>query len=322
MKKLVRFSFGLLLLVSFACSSDSSGDPVDDTPTTTDDNGGQTGTTGDPRQDFPENFQATGSSGADIVSNADFDRLVVQIAHVTGFRPTQAAMDAFEEYLRELTFKEDITINFLELGSPDEETLTLSEISEFEIDNRTSYNDGRTLAIYIYFADSPSDDDEEDEGLVTLGAVYRNTSMVIFESTIRSLANRSALITLADLETATLNHEFGHLFGLVNLGTPTINDHEETTTDENNEVIGNNHCNVDGCLMRAELQFTAAKSFAANRIQNLHNPSCQVSASQFIKTLESRVSKGLVAPPIIDTECRLDIEAIGARITSNSAKGY
>lgn len=50
-----------------------------------------------------------------------------------------------------------------------------------------------------------------------------------------------------EVETATLLHEFGHLFGLVNLSTQSVNEHEDTESD--------NHCNVDGCLMRSELEF-------------------------------------------------------------------
>ena len=314
MKNVVRFALALFLMVFISCSNDSNG-TGDNDPTPTDDNGGQGGLTGNPRQDFPANFQATGSSGNDILSLDNFDRLVVEFAYVEGFRPTQTAVDAFEDFLTELSFKNNIVFNFNELESPNEETLTLNEIGDLELDNRTAYNDGSTLAIYIYFADAPSEDDDEDEGLVTLGAVYFNTSMVIFENTIRRLAAQSALITTTDIETATLNHEFGHLLGLVNLGTPTINDHEDTL--DNGE--GNNHCNVEGCLMRAELQFSATKGLVHNAF---HEPICRISSGKFLKTLENRVEKGIAAPPVIDTECRLDIEAIGARVTSNAAKGY
>jgi hypothetical protein len=41
------------------------------------------------------------------------------------------------------------------------------------------------------------------------------------------------------------NHEFGHLMGLVNLGTPLQSAHEDANSD--------NHCNVDGCLMFFEI---------------------------------------------------------------------
>ena len=117
-----------------------------------------------------------------------------------------------------------------------------------ESENRTVYNQGETLGVYIYFSDAPSDDDDEDEGLVTLGAVYRNTSMIIYEETLIRFARLSAFITEADIESATINHEFGHLFGLVNLGTEQVNLHEDPDAES--------HCIVPGCLMRAELSST------------------------------------------------------------------
>ncbi|MGB5371673.1 MAG: hypothetical protein WBN18_14695, partial [Flavobacteriaceae bacterium] len=186
--------------------------------------------------DKSANLLGTGDSANDILSNDNFSTLLVEIAFVTGFRPTAEAMDNFVDYLRLHTFKDNVQMVYTELPSPKEETLTLQEIAELESDNRTAYNSGDTLAIYIYFADAPSDDDDETEGLVTLGAVYRNTSMIVHEVTVRKLAAQSPLITNADVETATLNHEFGHLFGLVNLGTEMQSEHEDS------EAV--NHCNV------------------------------------------------------------------------------
>ena len=116
-----------------------------------------------------------------------------------------------------------------------------------EAEERTIYNNEKTLAIYIYFADAPEEDDDSEEGLVTLGAVYRNTSMVIYESTIRDLAKKGTSISAATIESATLQHEFAHLFGLVDLGTAMVAPHEDSEAE--------NHCNVQGCIMRAELQF-------------------------------------------------------------------
>jgi hypothetical protein len=90
-------------------------------------------------------------------------------------------------------------------------------------------------------------------------------------------------VTIEDVETATLNHEFGHLLGLVNLGTPTVNDHE----DPNNT----HHCDTQGCLMRAELQFGGG----------------------LLSMMTSRVSKGSAAVPGLDSECILDLQANGGR---------
>jgi len=236
----------------------------------------------DPPVNKNANLLATGASANDLLSNATFDRMVIEVAHVQNFRPTPEAMDNFVTFLRGRTFKEDITLIYRDLPSPGEETLTLQEIADLEKENRTEYNNGSTLAIYIYFADAPSDSDDEESSSVTLGAVYRNTSMVIHEATVRRLAARSALVSLADAETATINHEFGHLFGLVDLGSSEINPHEDPESE--------NHCDQAGCLMRAELEF----------------------GSGLMSMLESRVGKGAVVPEL-DPECLLDLSSNGGR---------
>ena len=207
--------------------------------------------------DKSANLLGTGDSANDLLSNDKFTKLKIEIAYVTGYRPTAAAMNDFVDYIRQHTFKQDIEMVYTELDSPNKETLSLQEIAKLESDNRTVYNDGESLGIYIYFADAPSDDDDAEEGLVTLGAVYRNTSMIIYEETIRTFAAFSIFLLVADVENATINHEFGHLFGLVNLGTTPVNDHEDPEAES--------HCLVNGCLMRAELQFNASSGTAKTR---------------------------------------------------------
>ncbi|MGB5818277.1 MAG: hypothetical protein WBG90_02240 [Saonia sp.] len=243
------------------------------------------GTTAPPEQniDRSANLLGTGDSANDILSNDNFTKLQLEIAYVTDFRPDDSAIGAFVQFLRSNTFKTDISVTFTELPSPNEEDLTLQEIVDLEESNRTEYNSGETLAIYIYFADAPAESDDEDEGLVTLGAVYRNTSMIIYEETIRRLTQRSILVSTADVEEATLNHEFGHLFGLVNLGSPSVNDHEDEDAES--------HCNVEGCLMRAELEFGGG----------------------MMSMMESRASRGSALIPELDPECILDLQANGGR---------
>lgn len=273
-KKYILYPF-LALLVFMGCSKDAEN---------------ASGSSGN--IDKSANLLTTGASANDILSNNTFDKLLIEIAYVSGFQPTVDAIDTLEEFIKATTFKEEVEFTYTPLTSPNEDTLTLNEVAELERDNRTAYNDGSTLAIYIYFADAPSDSDDESEDLVTLGAVYRNTSMIIYESTVRDLANKSTVISVADLEAATLNHEFGHLLGLVNLGTDPVHpEHEDTEIGENDVETGNNHCNVDGCLMRAELQF----------------------GGPMMKAMQSNVSKGLASVPQLDAECLLDLQNNGGR---------
>ncbi len=258
--------------------------------------------------DKSANLLGTGDSANDLLSNDKFTRLKIELAYVTGFRPTSSAINAFVDYIEGHTFKQNIELIYNELPSPAKETLTLQEIAKLESDNRTVYNDGETLGIYIYFADAPADDDDEEEGLVTLGAVYRNTSMVIHEETVKRFAGLSSFITVADVENATINHEFGHLFGLVNLGSDQVNDHEDPEAES--------HCVVTGCLMRAELQFTAsqltARSSQTGDLSELQS-ACSLSGHSVLKMLEQTTAKGLGTAPDLDSECILDLQANGGR---------
>ena len=164
--------FRLLLLVAilglvFNCSKSSDDEP-------------------DPTNvDKSANLLGTGDSANDILSNDNFTKMQIEVVYVQGFRPTDEAMDEFVTFIRDRTFKQDIEVIYKEVPSSNEEDLTLQEIANIEEGHRTLYNNGETIAIYIYFADAPSVDDDPDQDLVTLGAVYRNTSMIIYESTVR-----------------------------------------------------------------------------------------------------------------------------------------
>ncbi len=299
-----KFFFILgILLATVSCSKNSDSDSdTDNLPTAV---------------DKTANLLATGDSANDILSNDSFDKLLIEIAYVEGFRPTPSAMTQFTDYLRQHTFKEDIEIIYNELPSPTEDELTLREIADLETKNRTAFNSGNTLAIYIYFADAPAEGDDLDGGLVTLGAVYRNTSMIIHEVTVRRLAARSLTISNADVETATLNHEFGHLFGLVNLGTDMVNDHESQSENEDGELAGDKHCNVSGCLMRSELQFGGAsgKSMRIDAKLNYEDglkPGCVLSGTTVMNLLQNNTGKSAAAVGL-DAECIRDIQANGGR---------
>ena len=311
MKKYIISITVLLFALVLSCSTDSNDDGPDEQQQGPVDRSG--------------NLLGTGASANDILSNTIFTKLQIEIAYVEGFRPSTSAMSEFQEYLEQHTFKDEIELVFNELPSPDEEDLTLNEIAELELENRTVYNNGETLGIYIYFADAPSENDEEDEGLVTLGAVYRNTSMIIYESTVRRLANRRSDINIADVEIATLNHEFGHLFGLVNIGTVPINDHEDVLLDDEGQPqldndgnpIGNNHCNVIGCLMRAELQFggsgTSRQGLTAKTADGeTLRSACSISGNSILKMLEASLTAKNAAPAL-DPECVLDLQSNGGR---------
>ncbi len=292
MKKFGCYILALCLLSLSSCSKNSDGEPQAQTV------------------DKSLNLKSTGDSANDILSNEVYTKLLIEIVHVKGFRPTPNGISNFVDFLRQRTFKQEIEVVYKEVASPEEESLSLQEIADLESEHRTAYNNGETLAIYIYFADAPAEDDNEDEGLVTLGAVYRNTSMIIHENTVWSLASQSPFISITDVETATLNHEFGHLFGLVDLGTPQVNPHEDP------QAV--NHCNVQGCLMRAELQFGGPSGKSSLLTAKNNNGSglkagCSLSGNSVLQMLGKNTAKGNAPAVLLDSECIRDLQANGGR---------
>ncbi len=196
--------------------------------------------------DRSANLKALGTSASDLLNDATYTSMNIEIVYVEGYRPTAEAINIFQNFLESRIYKPDgIRINLRSVNSTGKSPFTIEEIVEIENEERTAYNVGDEIAVWIYFADGTNEKDSD--GKFVLGSAFRNTSMVIYEKTIREFSFRNGAPDLATIEAATLNHEFGHLFGLVDLGTTPVSEHEDP---ENN-----GHCIIEGCLMRASIEF-------------------------------------------------------------------
>lgn len=187
------------------------------------------------------NQQPLGTSANELLSANEFTSLRLELAYVDGFRPTQETINLIQSFLATRLDKPNgITIVESQITPTETAPYDINEIVAIEDANRTVFNDGDEIGVWLFFSDGISASNSGNS--FVLGTAYRNTSMVIYEKTFIDLANNSTTpINRTLLETSTLRHEFGHIFGLVNSGTPLTSDHE----DVNNE----RHCNVDGCLM-------------------------------------------------------------------------
>jgi predicted Zn-dependent protease len=183
-----------------------------------------------------ENLLGLGDSAEDILSDDIYKSLVVELVYSNGFRPEQRTIDNLRQLLIERVNKPD-GINIVEtvIDPPQGEPYTTQEIRDIETENRTKYTNGDQIAIYVFFANGNAQGD--NDSTVTLGTAYRNTSIVIYQETLQSLTVDRFLV-----EATTLRHEFGHLFGLVNITNDDIHtDHEDPDN--------NKHCIVEDCLM-------------------------------------------------------------------------
>jgi hypothetical protein len=121
---------------------------------------------------------------------------------------------------------------------------SIDEIANLENLYRSKFNNTNILTLYIFCADGKADTDSGSS--FTLGTAYRNTSFVLYENTIQQNSGGIGQPSRVNLETTVLLHEFCHLLGLVNLGSPMINAHQDTAHGK--------HCNNSDCLMNWQVE--------------------------------------------------------------------
>lgn len=199
-----------------------------------------------------------GASAGDYLSDEIFTALEIEIVYVTGFEPTSETISSLKTFLNKYLNKPGgITIVTRAISAPKMGAYTTKEIIEIEKKERTVFSTGNKLGTFIFFADEKSEDSQSSHRVI--GKAYLNTSIVIFDKEIREMSNSGSR---SEIQITAMHHELGHLFGLVNNGTPAQSPHEDTDpTDPKKKA----HCNVEGCLMAAEIEFgTSPFSFLEN----------------------------------------------------------
>ena len=189
-----------------------------------------------------------GASARDFLSDELFTSLELEVVYVTGHEPAEEALESLSTFLDRYSNKPGgISIRTRAIASPQVGTYSIEEIRNVEKKNRTAFSKGEKLAAFIFFADNKSEDSEDRHRI--LGKAYMNTSMVIFENEVGELAGTASK---GEIQTVTLHHEFGHLFGLVNNGSPAQSEHEDP--DKKYRA----HCSIDGCLMAAAIDISSS----------------------------------------------------------------
>lgn len=222
MKTVLRLFFLFLLIcINFvACKDDDSdGNPADPTA---------------------DNKKALGTSSEDLLSDDIYKKLRIELVYSTSFQPEASSIEAFRNFINARVFKPGGII-FIERQIPDQPgaPFTLDDIKEVEEEFRTEYSEGNDIAVYIFFSNGSSSNDTSNS--VTLGTAYRNTSIVIYQKTLEAITQAEPEL-LPLLEQTTLQHEFGHILGLVNLENDDIHGaHEDPDSAK--------HCVVEDCLM-------------------------------------------------------------------------
>ncbi|HEU4719382.1 MAG TPA: peptidase [Bacteroidia bacterium] len=176
----------------------------------------------------------------DFLSGDDYKSLTVEVCYVTGHQPTNEALNAVMDMLSaRLNKPEGIQIAYHEIASPRLSSFTTDDLKRLDKSVRDHYTKGKKLAVFVFFADAPYA--ESSGNYQVLGLAYGTTSMAIFEKTVEDYSNGLGEPSRYVLEATVCEHEFGHLLGLVDNGTPMVSAHLDAAHPH--------HCDDHNCLM-------------------------------------------------------------------------
>lgn len=176
----------------------------------------------------------------DFLSDKKYTQLVIEAVYVEGYQPSETALNSLVSFLNQrLNKPAGITVVQRSIPSPGRSTIDVDLIREIEKANRQRVTSGNQLTAWLFFVDGEYS--KSTSSSKVLGVAYGSSSVAVFEKTVNDFTGGLNEPSAASLETTILNHEFGHVLGLVNNGTSMVSPHQDT---------GNSaHCSDTECLM-------------------------------------------------------------------------
>lgn len=227
-----------------------------------------------------ENFnynhqQNPGISANDMLSDESFSELIVEIDYMPGYEPNARALDSLKAFLEQRLNKTSITIlEPSQIPTGNQNSYSANDVREIEAQERNNFSEENVLSTYMLITDGYYSQQN------VLGIAYYNTSNAFFGPAYDDASSGFGSLSRYQVEAISFRHEFGHLFGLVNIeGSGT-----DMQTDHQDEEHGS-HCDNDSCLMYYAMQ-------QSDIIQQMFN--------------EERI-------PALDANCIADLQANGGK---------
>jgi hypothetical protein len=170
----------------------------------------------------------------DFLTSAKYETLTIEIVYVEGYQPTGEALTHLQNFLNDRLNKPGgINYVYKSIGPTGKSVYTIDDLREIEKKHRSAYSKKKVLVAFVFFADGAYSTSD------ALGVAYGNSSIGIFEKLIEDHSGGIAQPQQHTLESTVLEHEFGHLMGLVDNGTDMVTGH----------ASNGKHCNNEDCLM-------------------------------------------------------------------------
>lgn len=175
-----------------------------------------------------------------FLSSSPYTSLVIELVSVSGFSPSSTTVDNVKTFLQaRLNKPSGITVMLRTVASPGKTAYTVDDIKTIENAERKQKPSGTTLTAFLLLLDG--DYAGNSGSSKVLGLAYGTSSMCLFEKTVREFSGGVGKPTVTTLETAVIEHEFGHVLGLVNNGTALQSSHQDGANGK--------HCINQNCLM-------------------------------------------------------------------------
>jgi len=190
-----------------------------------------------------ENYKDVGASAKDLLTATTYTSIKIDLQYMPGYQPDMASINNLVALINLVANKPGgISVTQTPIASGGKTVYSVDDVANIEKANRTVFTTGSQVGINFIYLD----------GTYTtanvLGFAFRNTSMAIFTKKVVDNSGSVGKPSRTKLESTVLEHEFGHILGLVNLGSPMQTNHEDASHL--------NHCNNTNCLMYYQAQIT------------------------------------------------------------------
>lgn len=175
---------------------------------------------------------------SEVVGGAPWTRLVIEIDHAPGYKPSDVAITHLVQTFTNVTSKTEVVLLVEETLDPKPQRWSPDALVALEQQVRTTPHEAPTALLHVLY---PAGTYERDGVAgVTIGGVTLGPA-VVFLDTLREIRFQTDLGplppiaqpqgALETLERATLLHEAGHAIGLVNNGLDMVRPHEDTQNE-------------------------------------------------------------------------------------------